>query len=361
VGLFYAKHFKPMRLLLTFLFLVSLFKFSFAQDNFDPSPRADNGIRVMFYNVENLFDNKDDSLKRDDEFTPFGDRHWTYKKMMNKVSNIQKVVISVGGWEAPGIVGFCELENKYVFKKVAIFSDLKKYGYEILHKESPDRRGIDVGLMYRPEKYQPLKTEFLEVRFPFDTASRTRDILYTKGLVLNKDTLHIFVNHWPSRWGGQMATEPKRMHVASIIRKNVDSIQAVNPAAKIIVMGDLNDEPTDKSVAETLNAKTKKEELKEMDLFNLYAHYSREGKGTHCHKDQLGYHWNVLDQIIVSKALLDGKGLKVSEKGGLIFNAGFLLEDTEDGRKKPNRTFIGFRYHGGFSDHLPVYLDLVFE
>ena len=154
----------------------------------------------MFYNTENLFDPVDDSLTADEEYTPTGMRGWTFTKFMLKIRNISKVVLAVGGWDPPDIIGFCEVENRWVLKELTTQTPLKNFGYTIVHYESPDPRGIDVALIYRPDKFKVLNAEPIHIRFPFDTASRTRDILFVKGTVSGGDTLNIFVNHWPSKF-----------------------------------------------------------------------------------------------------------------------------------------------------------------
>jgi hypothetical protein len=161
----------------------------------DDTRRGSNGIRIMFYNVENLFDIVNDSLTADDEYAAGGMRGWSYTRMIRKINNLSKAIIRVGGWEAPEIVGLCEVENRYVLSNLAMDSPLKNFGYKIIHRDSPDPRGIDVALLYRSEKFRPLSTQFIGIHFPFDPYARTRDILYVQGVVLNRDTVNIFVNH----------------------------------------------------------------------------------------------------------------------------------------------------------------------
>ena len=317
-------------------------------------------FRIMFYNCENLFDTFNDSLKRDDDFTPEGGKHWTWSKYQKKLSNISKVITAVGGWEPPAIVGVCEIENRYVLEGITYFTALKKHKYQIIHKESPDRRGIDVGLLYIREKFTPIKYQAIEIKFPDNPDSKTRDVLYVCGTTKKNDTLHIYVNHWPSRWGGQMETEHKRMYLASVVKKHTDSILNTNPRANIIVMGDLNDFPTDRSLIETLEAQTDFSNYENNKLYNL-AWYLQEEKGKFSHR----FHGEggVLDQIIVSGALLSQENSIYTTKDNcFIFEPDFLLEEDEKYLgKKPFRTYIGYKFHDGFSDHLPVYIDLFFK
>lgn len=320
------------------------------------SRRGDKGIRLMFYNVENLFDVVNDSLTADDEYTPEGLRRWTFGRLQRKVNNISKVIIRVGGWEPPEVVGLCEVENRYVLSQLVNDSPLKNIGYKIIHKDSPDPRGIDVALLYRPLKFKPLHTEFIGVKYPFDPASRTRDILYVKGLVLGQDTVHVFVNHWPSRFGGQMATIPKRNYVAQLLKSKVDSISSIQPSAKVIIMGDLNDEPTDESVSSVLGAKLDSVNIKQNDLYNMMTGAgSTWNRGTIKDKEI----WITIDQFIVSSSLLEPTGFHTRPHWVQIMDAPFLLQKDESWfGQKPFRTYFGAKYTGGFSDHLPIYMDL---
>ncbi len=330
------------------------------QHFFDDAPRP-NGIRVAFYNVENLFDTYDDPIKRDDEFLPTGMKGWSGKRYRLKLNQIYRVLSAVGGWEPAGVIGLCELENRFVLEQLLEKTPLREFDYEIVHHESPDKRGIDVGLLYRPEKFKVLHEEALKVIFPFDTTSRTRDILYVKGQVLKRDTVHIFVNHWPSRFGGHLETDPKRDFVAQTIRDKADEVYAKDPKAKIIIMGDLNDAPQDNSVLNVLRTEHELEGLaqSENDLYNLMYEMSENWwAGTHKFQE----HWGVLDQIIISPKLVKNpEGLLLKGGQAHIFKADWLMEEEELRiGDKPNRTYLGARYHGGFSDHLPVYIDLIY-
>ena len=201
--------------------------------------------RILFYNVENLFDTTHDSLKNDAEFLPQGKKYWTWKKYQDKCSKIGKIIMAVGGWELPEIVGLCEIENKKTLNGILYSTSLKKANYKIIHKESPDHRGIDVALLYQADRFFPIDTAFLELIYTKSNYSTTREILYVKGVTHTDDTLHLFVNHWPSRWGGQLESEHKRISAALLLRKKVDSIFINNNKAKIIIMGDFNDYPNE--------------------------------------------------------------------------------------------------------------------
>jgi predicted extracellular nuclease len=345
-------HLYKYRTYLFFLLLI-IFKLNFAQqpklnDNYQDS------LRIMFYNVENLFDPFDDSLKIDEEFTFEGARHWTWGKFQTKLTHIYKTILAAGNPIPPAIIGLCEIENRFVLNQLVYKTPFAKLDYRIVHEESPDKRGIDVALLFDPNRAELIYHEAVNVYFPFSPDSKTRDVLYSKLLVFGKDTLHVFVNHWPSRWGGQMATDPKRKRVADIVKNKTDSILIHNAHANIIIMGDFNDEPHDESLYLNLNAKNVEDNTK---LINLMLPLSASASvGSHKYQDQ----WGILDQIIISKSLiLPTNQIIVKDSTAKIFDASFLMEDDiKFMGKKPFRTFIGFKYHGGYSDHLPVFIDL---
>ena len=309
---------------------------------------------MAFYNVENLFNPQDDSLKNDDAFTPQGLYHWTYKKYVRKVNNIAKVLLAMGTWEPPDIIGLAEIEDDAVLRKLCYDSPLKGYKYRFVHYESPDRRGVDVALLYRAERVRILRSEAVPVVFPFDTAARNRDILYAVARFPNGDSLHLFVNHWTSRYGGYAPTIPKRNYYASVVRARADSILRVEPSANILITGDFNDYLTDESIREVLRAgDIDNPGHRDRTLFNLMYRFLRmQNVGTHKHED----FWGCLDQIIVSPALLDTtRPLHIIGREAHIFKADFMVEPDEkyDGYKV-YRTYSGPRYIGGYADHLPV-------
>ncbi len=317
-----------------------------------------DNARIVFYNVENLFDIYEDSLTSDKEFTPEGTRHWNNKKFYSKINNIYKVIMAMSESGPPAIVGLSEIENRFVLEKLVYETPLKNFGYQIIQFDSPDRRGIDVALLYRENQFDPIFSEAVPVRFPFDTASRTRDILYVKGLLFENDTIHLFINHWPSRYGGYMPTVPKRNRAAKILKSITDSILQMNENAPILITGDFNDGPEDESISKILNAKDPSELNLQTDLYNLML-----TKQEDWHYGSLKYQqgWDKFDMIIVSGALLnEGNPLHISEKKATIFHPSFLLEEDKTYLgQKPNRTYIGYKYHGGFSDHLPVFVDII--
>lgn len=285
-----------------------------------------HAIKVVSYNVENLFDWQHDTLKNDSSFLPDGDHHWTYHKYQTKVDQIAQVIVNISGWESVPLVGLCEVENAHCLRDLCYH--LKRFHYKYIHYESADERGIDVALLYDSTKVKILENNPLHVDIKGD---KTRDILYACCVVNQKDTLHTMVCHLPSQLGGA-ATEWKRKTAKEIIQKKIDQIITHHPNAKIVVMGDMNSEP--------------KNDLKGMT--NQMIRLTDSEIGTHKYQGK----WSYLDQFYVSDNLK--KQAKVQ-----IFSPEWLLEeDTKYLGTKPKRTFVGYRYHGGYSDHLPVVLTL---
>jgi hypothetical protein len=318
--------------------------------------RGLRGLRFMFYNVENLFDPFNDSLKMDADFTPDGQKHWSWRKMQAKCGNIARVIIAAGGWEAIEMVGLCEVENPLVIRQLVKHPLLKPYGYRFVMTESPDARGIDLALLYRPGKVEVLSYRGIRVTDPDNPAWVTRDILYVKVLTLYHDTLHLFLNHWPSRRGGEEASAPKRALAASALRHTIDSIMSICSNASILISGDFNDEPGDTSVRWVLGA-APPDDTTGAPLVNLLWGNYLLGEGTHAHRDATGMHHNLLDQIIVSKVMLR-EDAAISATGAMIARFPFLLQENAAGIEIPYRTYAGPQYLGGFSDHMPVIVDL---
>ncbi|MFT3753173.1 MAG: endonuclease [Paludibacter sp.] len=333
------------------LFLVCILSWSFclAQQS------EKQNFKVMCYNVENFFDCVNDSLTDDSEFLPGGMRGWNYTKYQTKQAHIAKVITAIGGWEAPALVGMCEVESEKCLIDLTRFSGLKNLRYKFLHHESPDARGIDVALLYQPNRFKPIHNEAIRINFPTATNSKTRDILFASGIIPTGDTLHVFVCHFPSRLGGELESEEKRMFVASVVRGKVDSLFAANSDANIIIMGDFNDFPTNKSLLNVLNAKSPTDSVSPDNLYNLMYKMHAEGKGTNKHEGD----WGALDQMIVSGNLLQQSGrISTRQNDAHIFDAAFLLENDKTFLgTQPFRTYVGFKYQEGFSDHLPVYAD----
>lgn len=322
--------------------------------NLERDDHGDDVFRIGFYNLENLFDLEDDSLTRDESFTPEGSNRYTFARYDKKKNGLGRTILSLGGWQPVELMGICEVESKWAMEGLTKFSPLKNAGYAYIHEDSPDRRGIDVACLYQPDRFEPILYKYYRINFPFDPDRRTRDMLYVKGRIPNGDTLHFFVNHWPSRYGGQFVSEPSRAYVASVLRQKVDSLQKRFKDPLIVITGDLNDEPDDLSLTESLGAVNDIEKVEVGDLVNLM--YPIKHKfGTHSFAGE----WGVLDQFIVSENLL-GKARTRTNYGFVgIFDAPWLLKENAAGNSVTNRTYQGPAYKGGFSDHLPIFLDLV--
>lgn len=314
-----------------------------------------NEFSVLFYNVENLFDPESDSDSKDNEFTPAGDRHWTYKKLNQKLLNISKVILNASGWNTPEIVALCEVENRKVLEKLISTTPLQKISYKIIHKESPDHRGIDVALLYNSDIIEPLKYDFYPLT-DGELILETREILYFSGIQNKKDTLHFFVNHWPSRYDGLLETKSKRIKAAKLLKSKVDELNQEFKNPKIIIIGDFNDQPSDESISEFLGAKKIDNKTNSNQLYNLSIPWQDNKSGTIKYQSQ----WSVFDQIIVSGSLLENKSETTVRQGDAsIVKFPFLFENDEKyGGLKPKRSYIGFSYQNGFSDHLPVLLKL---
>lgn len=309
----------------------------------------------MFYNVENLFDTIDDPNKNDNEYLPKGMRHWNGYRYFQKLNRIAQVIIAAGEGDPPAIVGLCEIETRNVLESLLDQTALWKLDYEIIHHESPDNRGIEVAFLYRKKLFTPLYYQAIPIVNHKDSNFKTREILYVKGL-LNSDTVHFFVNHWPSKFGGISVSKPLRALAALTLKAKTDSLFRANPQSNIIIMGDFNDGPFDKSISEKLRAKPLIEPLPEQ-LYNMAYPLAKQGKGTNKFRAK----WDLIDQFIVSSNLITGKGLHTTPSSFYIFSPPFLLEkDKNYLGEKLNRTYIGYKYHGGFSDHLPIILELVF-
>ena len=327
----------------------------YANDNVIQKRRQN--VRIVFYNVENLYDPYNDSLKMDDEFTPAGVRHWTWSRFREKLNHVAKTFLAMGKSEPPAIIGMCEVENKYVLNKLVHESPLQRFTYRIIHHESPDLRGVDVAMIYRPDKFSPVTWQAYPVRFPFDTVSQTREILMVKGILFETDTIYLFINHWPSRRGGYKESQPRRNYVASRVRSICDSLFQADQDSRIILMGDLNDEPDKESLVLYLNTKQDTINIKPTDLINLmFPKMRRWDEGTIKYQGQ----WSIFDQFIVSGNLITGSsGITTSFRDAQIFNSPVLtIEDGKNFGVRLNRTYTGPRYTGGFSDHLPIFLDL---
>jgi len=324
------------------ILVLILISFTLSTNSGQGQQLGDPGITLMFYNVENLFDIRDDTLTRDEAFLPAGDRHWTYGRFLQKLNHTYKVIVGVGEWQPPAVIGLAEIENRYVLEALLSETPLHRYGYEIIHQNSPDSRGIDVALLYRPELFEIIQQEFIRINLPY--GRKTRDILYVQGAIGKLDTVHLYINHWPSRYSGTKLSEPSRLMAAEILRTHIQNIVVTEPDAKILVTGDFNDAPEDASI---------KSLTEESVLENISSY---EFGGTHKHQGE----WSVLDQWLASNSWFSDKlGYFIQDGKAKVYSAEWLLEeDVAHMGYKPRRTYVGFKYQGGFSDHLPVYLTI---
>ena len=334
-----------------FLFCLSLI-LVIAKGN---AQNSDAEFSILFYNVENLFDVRNDSLTNDDEFTPAGERHWTRKRFDNKINNISKVILSAGGWQMPDLIALAEIENRYVLEKLIEDTPLKATPYKIIHKESPDPRGIDVALIYNSETFYPLDYAYYPLEDKNGGIRKSREILYVLGTVNGGDSIHVFVNHWPSRYSGLLETRPARQQAARLLLSKYEEIVLKNEKAKVVIVGDFNDQPTDESISQYLGAADPLNN-ESAGLYNLSLPWMNQEEGTIKYQGQ----WFVFDQIIVSHSLLSASnGLSTEPENATICKLPFVFEPDESrGGRKLHRTYTGYRYNGGFSDHLPVLLKM---
>ena len=292
-------------------------------------------LTFMELNCENLFDTRHDSLKNDLEFLPDGSYKWTPYRYWAKLNLLGQEIVAQSN-PIPDFVAMCEVENDSVMFDLTRRSLLRNAGYEYVMTSSPDERGIDVALLYQPASFALLHSHSIRIK-PLPDTRPTRDILYASGLIITGDTLHVFVVHAPSRRGGELASRPYRLHVASQLAEAVDSVYAISRDAKIIIAGDFNDYADSPAL----------QHLYEHHLINITA----DAKGSHGAKATYRWHgeWRSLDQILCSPSLAARK------QSSVIGDLPFLLEDDEKyGGKKPYRTYLGPRYLGGYSDHLPL-------
>ena len=310
-----------------------------------------DSVAVAFWNLENFFDPFVDSTLAYNEYTEGGTQHWTTSRFYQKRNNLYKAILKFSHHQSLGIMGVCEVENEFVLNALFRMTPLKRFNYRWVHYEGPDRRGIDPAIVYSVDRFQLLCSKAIPYRDPGDATRVSRDILYAKFFDYRQDTLHCFVNHWPSKYRGELETVEARKHAATIVRHQVDSILAVVPGAKIIIMGDFNDTPDASCIREVLGAKSVTEEGL---LCNLFANPKELGfDGTLKYQDS----WMVFDQIIVTRSLFDSPTLHCRPSDAHIVHDDMLLTDdpTYHG-KKLFRTYVGPKYYGGFSDHLPVLL-----
>jgi predicted extracellular nuclease len=317
-------------------------------------PRAAGDLRIMFYNLENFFSPFADSLNPQKEFAENAPRRWTWGRFTKKSTDIFKVIVAVGGVTPPDLIGVCEVENRFVLNRIVNETPLAKFPYGVVHHDSPDARGIDVGLMYNKETFKLVGSKFFTASLP--SGRTTREILLAKGVVNELDTLHVMVCHLPSKYGGEVASEGGRMAAAAVLRTVADSILATSPNASLIIMGDFNDTPDSRCISEGLGASPNLNGVAPDSLYNLALPLHNANVGSLKFQGK----WELIDMFFVSGNLLNRNSpIYCLPTDYYIFSAPFLLEPDETYTgEKPHRTYNGFRYAGGVSDHLPAVLDV---
>lgn len=309
------------------------------------------GFTIMFYNVENLFDINDDPGEGDNEFLPGSLRRWNYSRYKRKLDALAKTIIAAGNWEPPALIAMCEIENRKVLKDLVSGTVISKYNYSIIHQDSHDPRGIDIGFIYRSERISVTDYRYIPVEDENRNRIATRDIL-AANISSGNSELILFVNHWPSRRGGVQATEALREAAAFTLRKQVDSVfTAYGADARILVTGDFNAGPGDGNIH--LVAKGDSDELTLINLTEEYKSFA----GTYKYQGL----WETIDQVFVSGSLIKAENGFVTKKENLriMANEHLLTDDLDFTGKTPFPTWKGYRYTGGFSDHLPVVIDLL--
>ena len=317
---------------------------------------------IAFYNLENLFDTINDPLKFD-ESSPIMEIKWNREKVYKKkVKNMARVIADIGTKEthnSPVIIGVSEVENRTVLEDLVNDSILLKKDYGIVHYSSPDVRGIDVALLYQKQFFTPITTSSHELKI-YDDATRkrvyTRDQLLVSGN-LDGDLIHIIVNHWPSRSGGEARSRPRRIAAAKLTKHIVDSLQIIDPYAKILIMGDLNDNPTNNSIKDVLKTEKDKGKVLFKGVYNPFENFFKKGLGTTGYRDS----WSLFDQIMITKPLLKNDYSSYRFYKASIFNENYLTQ--KDGQYKgyPYRSFGNGGFTDGYSDHFPVYIYVIKE
>ena len=313
---------------------------------------------VVFYNLENLFDIYDDPETHDEEFTPSGVKQWNEIKYQKKLANMERVLFDIAKIQKdyPIVIGVSEIENRTVLEDLISQPNLKGANYRICHYDSPDARGVDVAFLYRSDVFKLEGSDNIMLKVEELPNFRTRDLVVMWGTI-DGEPFYFLVSHWPSRLGGKEASQFKRDACARQIRQIKDSLLRENPATKVVVMGDFNDDATDASIVKTMGAKGKVKELVEGDFFNPYNAMLRAGLGTLAYQDA----WNLFDNICVTENLVNAKSgelklIKGNKYYGNIFTRPYMLQQEGQYKGYPLRTFVTNNFQNGFSDHFPVYI-----
>jgi endonuclease/exonuclease/phosphatase family metal-dependent hydrolase len=320
-------------------------------------PSAKNSHTVVFYNVGKLFDAVNDPGIFDDDFLPEGKRQWTEERYKKKIADVARVLSVINENELPAIIGLVEVENQKVVEDIVTSSKLRHGKYGIILFDSKDEKGLETALLYKKDEIGIVDSKSIPVEFGFDIKDVTRNILYIKCKIKDDNIYHIFVTQWPLRQPNEQDTEIKRISAAVALRKEVDKILNFENNAHIIIMGDFNDEPTNKSTMQILNATNKRKNLNYRDLYNLmYDPHNIGNEGT----AMSGSGWVMFDQIIVSPAVFNkSTGYYLTFDDGKVYKGEeVLITDPQTKLTTPNRTYNGNQYLGGVSSHLPVYVIL---
>lgn len=343
-----------MKYIIAFLMLVS---FAACAQPSEYNPPATETIAVAFYNLENLFDPEDDPYKFDEDFTPDGANHYTQQIYKKKLHNMARAMSQIGidkAPQGPAFFGVAEIENEKVLLDLVREPELQSRNMRVVHFESPDTRGIDVALLYNPSLFRVLDAKSLLVDISENgKKEHTRDILLVKG-ILAGDTTHVMVCHWPSRRGGEAASEWKRKKAAALCRSTADKLFNENKDARIIIMGDLNDDPISESVAKVIGAKGKEKDVRARGFFNPWLSMYRKGIGSLSFNDS----WNLFDQILISESFLKAEGHKWRYQKAEIFDRAFLRTSFGKFKGYPHRSFSGNTWIDGYSDHFPTVIYL---
>jgi hypothetical protein len=309
---------------------------------------------IGFWNVENLYDTLDDPFKNDDDFTPAGVNHWIGERYRKKIDHLAYAISLMGADATPhglAMLGVCEVENKSVLKDLVASPHLKARNYQYVLIEGPDVRGVDPGLLYNPLYFKLRHAVAYHVKFETDSNHKTRDILCVSG-EFGGEPLAVLVNHWPSRRGGEMASRPNRNAAARIARRIADSISQNEPGKRILIMGDLNDDPVNECVKKYIRTYPDQKNISPGRFFNPMEKLFREGIGTLAWQDS----WNLFDQIMLNEPWLRGDGHSWQYEAVRIFNKPFLRTDYGNFKGYPFRTFSGGAYTAGYSDHFSSYI-----
>ena len=313
---------------------------------------------VAFWNFENLFDIYDDPETHDDEFLPDGIKKWNEIKYQKKLTNLERVLFDMASIQRdyPIVIGVSEIENRSVLEDLVSQPKLKGANYRICHFDSPDARGVDVAFLYRSDVFKLEGSDNIKLVVDGLPNFRTRDLVVMWGTI-EGEPFYFLVSHWPSRLGGKEASQFKRDACAKQIREIKDSLLRENPATKVIVMGDFNDDATDASLEKVMGAKGKVKDLQQGDFFNPYYQMLKAGLGTLAYQDS----WNLFDNICVTENLVNGtygklRLIKGKKFYGNIFTRPYMLQQEGQYKGYPLRTFVTNNFQNGFSDHFPVYI-----